>query len=128
MKTPLALGFILLLAIPAALHGVEAATPPKPNILFIITDQQFADAMSCRMGTQFLNTPTMDHLARSGMLFTRAYSANPLCMPFRRKVLLEHRALLARFGVEQNDPLVARLLADDVKPIPFTAPTKTTGN
>jgi arylsulfatase A-like enzyme len=86
MKLPLALGFILLLAIPAALHGVEATTPSKPNILFIITDQQFADAMSCRMGTQFLNTPTMDHLARSGMLFTRAYSANPLCMPFRNSV------------------------------------------
>ena len=37
MKLPLALGFILLLATLAALHGVEAATPPKPNILIIIT-------------------------------------------------------------------------------------------
>jgi choline-sulfatase len=41
--------------------------------------------------------------------------------PEYRKVLLEHRALLARFGAEQNDSLVAELLADNVKPIPFTA-------
>ncbi|MCX7006399.1 MAG: hypothetical protein NTY53_03980, partial [Kiritimatiellaeota bacterium] len=31
----------------------------KPNILLIITDQQFAEVMSCRMGKQFLNTPAM---------------------------------------------------------------------
>jgi len=41
--------------------------------------------------------------------------------PKYRKVLLEHRELLARFGQEHNDPLVAELLADNVKPIPFTA-------
>jgi choline-sulfatase len=41
--------------------------------------------------------------------------------PAFRKTLLEHRELLTKFGKEQNDPLVARLLADDVKPIPFTA-------
>lgn len=58
----------------------------RPNILFIITDQQCADAMSCRMGTQWLRTPTMDGLARRGMSFTRAYSPNPLCMPSRNSM------------------------------------------
>ncbi len=66
--------------------NATAASPTKPNVLFIITDQQFADAMSCRMGKQFLNTPAMDRLAQTGMLFTRAYSSNPLCMPFRNSV------------------------------------------
>lgn len=41
--------------------------------------------------------------------------------PSYRKVLLDHRELLTRFGQEHNDPLVAELLADNVKPIPFTA-------
>ncbi len=41
--------------------------------------------------------------------------------PSYRKVLLDHRELLTRFGKEHNDPLVAELLADNVKPIPFTA-------
>jgi len=58
----------------------------RPNILFIMVDQQFADAMSCRMGTQYLNTPAMDSLAKNGQLFTRAYSANPLCMPSRNSI------------------------------------------
>jgi arylsulfatase A-like enzyme len=58
----------------------------RPNILFIMTDQQFADAMSCSMGTKWLNTPAMDSLAASGTLFSRAYSPNPLCMPARNSI------------------------------------------
>jgi len=42
--------------------------------------------MSCRMGRQFIHTPTMDRLAQVGTLFTRAYSSNPLCMPSRNSV------------------------------------------
>lgn len=41
--------------------------------------------------------------------------------PDYRDVLLRHCTLLAKFGREQHDPLVAELLADDVKPIPFAA-------
>ncbi len=46
--------------------------------------------------------------------------------PKYREILLQHRELLARFGREQNDPLVAGLLADNVKPIPFPADPSTT--
>ena len=69
----------------AALSTVSAAEH-KPNILLIITDQQFADDMSCRRGQEFIHTPTMDRLAQRGTLFTRAYSSNPLCMPWRNSV------------------------------------------
>jgi len=58
----------------------------RPNVLFIITDQQSADVMSCRMGKKFIDTPAMDSLAANGMLFTRAYSSNPLCMPLRNSL------------------------------------------
>lgn len=51
-----------------------------------MTDQQFADIMSCRMGTKYINTPAMDSLAKSGMLFTNAYTPNPLCMPARNSI------------------------------------------
>jgi len=73
---------VCLLILPMAL----AAATEKRNVLFIITDQQFADAMSCRIGEAFIHTPTMDRLARTGILFTRAYSSNPLCMPWRNSV------------------------------------------
>jgi len=63
--------------------ALAAAAAERPNVLLIMTDQQFGDAMSCRMGNQYLHTPAIDSLAQSGMIFTRAYTANPLCMPAR---------------------------------------------
>jgi hypothetical protein len=41
--------------------------------------------------------------------------------PEYRTVLLEHRALLAKFAKEHKDPLAAELLANDVGPRPFTS-------
>jgi arylsulfatase A-like enzyme len=61
-------------------------TTHRPNILFIMTDQQFAEAMSGRMGGGFPKTPALDSLAASGMVFTRAYTPNPLCMPARNSI------------------------------------------
>ena len=58
----------------------------RPNILFIMTDQQSADVMSCRMGDRYLRTPAMDGLAKQGTVFTRAYAPNPLCMPARNSI------------------------------------------
>jgi len=55
----------------------------KPNILIIMTDQQFADVMSCAQGRTYLHTPNMDSIAENGMRFTRAYAANPVCCPSR---------------------------------------------
>jgi choline-sulfatase len=58
----------------------------KPNILFIMTDQQTAKAMSHR-GNPWLNTPNMDRLAQNGTSFTRAYCPQPLCGPSRSSML-----------------------------------------
>ena len=58
----------------------------RPNILLVITDHQSADAMSCRLGTQYINTPAMDSIAGRGVFFTRAYSPNPLCVPARTSI------------------------------------------
>ena len=54
----------------------------RPNILFIITDQQYAGAMSCA-GNPDVYTPNMDSLAETGVRFTRAYCTHPLCGPQR---------------------------------------------
>ena len=59
----------------------------KPNILIIMTDQQFGDGMSCVLGKKYLHTPHMDSLAENGMRFTRAYSPNPLCVPMRTSMI-----------------------------------------
>ncbi len=74
----------------------------RPNVLIISTDQQFADAMSCRIGSQFLHTPNLDKLAASGIVFTRAYSANPLCMPSRASMITGRYPVTT--GIETNGP------------------------
>ncbi|NQT54334.1 sulfatase-like hydrolase/transferase [bacterium] len=68
------------MAVPAlAQDGKE---PRRPNIVFIITDQQSATMMSCT-GNGTLKTPAMDRLAASGVRFERAYTTNPVCLPAR---------------------------------------------
>ena len=76
-----------VLTLPACYAASQKDSDNKrPNVLFIMTDQQFADIMSCRMGTKYINTPAMDSLAKNGMLFTEAYTPNPLCMPARNSI------------------------------------------
>ena len=41
--------------------------------------------------------------------------------PKFQDILVQHRALLTGFGKEHSDALVAKLLADNVKPVPFPA-------
>ena len=38
------------------------------------------------MGTQYIHTPAMDSLAENGVLFSKAYTPNPLCMPARNSI------------------------------------------
>ncbi|VGO23511.1 sulfatase family protein [Pontiella sulfatireligans] len=66
----------------SALNAKGAVKRKQPNLLFIITDQQRFDAMSCA-GNTVLETPNMDRLAREGVYFKNAYSANPVCVPAR---------------------------------------------
>lgn len=53
-----------------------------PNLLFIHTDQQHAEAVSA-FGCPHVSTPAMDRLAASGTSFSLSYSANPVCCPAR---------------------------------------------
>ena len=53
----------------------------KPNILFIMTDQQRADAMGCSGG--WVNTPNLDRIAGEGVRFPNAVTNSPVCIPAR---------------------------------------------
>ena len=58
----------------------------KPNLLFIITDQQRFDAMS-NAGNKVLKTPNMDRLAKQGTKFKNAYTPCAVCGPARSSIL-----------------------------------------
>jgi arylsulfatase A-like enzyme len=57
------------------------AQPSKPNILFILTDDQNPDTLGC-FGGKVL-TPTLDKLCAEGVKFTRAYTSSSVCTPSR---------------------------------------------
>lgn len=77
----------------------ESKTHRPPNILFIITDQQHADMMSCA-GNEYLKTPAMDSLAREGTRFANAYVTNPVCVPSR--ISMATGVMAGRLGVLNN--------------------------
>ena len=63
----------------------------RPNILVLMTDQHRADAMSCA-GNPILRTPAMDAIAASGVRFTNACAATPVCVASRMAFITGHRA------------------------------------
>lgn len=58
----------------------------RPNILFVMTDDQGAWAMNCA-GTKELYTPNLNRIAESGMRFDNFYCASPVCSPARASLL-----------------------------------------
>ena len=44
----------------------------KPNILFLLADDQRADALGCT-GNSYIKTPNIDNLAETGVRFTNSY-------------------------------------------------------
>ena len=74
----------------------------RPNILFIMTDQQSAHMMSCA-GDKWLNTPALDTLAASGIRFERAYATNPVCMPSR--LSLQTGRMPSAIGMKWNEDI-----------------------
>lgn len=61
---------------------VSRGMSERPNILFILTDQQSSTMLSCA-GNEYLSTPAMDSLAAEGVRFGRAYCTNPVSIASR---------------------------------------------
>ncbi|MGH9667971.1 MAG: sulfatase family protein [Bryobacteraceae bacterium] len=62
------------------------ASERRPNILFVLTDDQAVTEMSC-YGNTILHTPNMDRLAAEGARFTNCFVTNSLCAPSRASML-----------------------------------------
>ena len=58
----------------------------RPNVLFIMTDQQRGDALGIE-GHPVLQTPVMDWIGTAGARFSSAYTASPICVAARRTVM-----------------------------------------
>ena len=72
-------------ALSVARGGQAPAVPRtdgRPNVLFIMTDQQRFDTIAA-LGNPHIYTPNFDRLVRRGVTFTNAYSTCPVCVPAR---------------------------------------------
>lgn len=78
---------LILLALAFASSAVAAAD--RPNILYIMSDDHAAHAISA-YGSRLAKiapTPNIDRLATEGALLTHAYCTNSICSPSRASVL-----------------------------------------
>lgn len=79
----------MLLALP--LSGLIAKpSPKKPNIIFILADDQGWNGLSVQMHpdmpdskSDYYRTPNIEKLAKGGLIFSRAYAPGPMCSPTR---------------------------------------------
>jgi arylsulfatase A-like enzyme len=78
---------VSLLSLCLAASGLSAATatPAKPNIIIIYTDDVGYGDVSC-YGSKFA-TPNIDRLAREGLRFTDAHATSATCTPSRYSLL-----------------------------------------
>jgi choline-sulfatase len=60
--------------------------PPRPNIVFILTDDQGAWANGC-YGNSEIRTPNIDRLAAGGLRFENFFCSTPVCSPSRANFL-----------------------------------------
>ncbi len=63
-----------------------ASAAPRPNILFIFSDDHAQNAISA-YGSKVNTTPHLDRLARGGARFTNSFVTNSICTPSRATLL-----------------------------------------
>lgn len=79
---------VIILSILAAvpLQACKEKITRKPNIIFILTDDQRWDALGYA-GNNIIRTPNMDKLAGSGLYFQNAFVTTPICAASRATLL-----------------------------------------
>ncbi len=63
-----------------------ALAQQRPNIIYIMSDDHDADAISA-YNKKLISTPNIDRIAKEGVLFTRAFVSNSICGPVRATVI-----------------------------------------
>jgi arylsulfatase A-like enzyme len=74
-------GAVLLAGVP-----VHSQRSNRPNIIFIMTDDHAAHAISA-YGSKVNKTPHLDRLAHEGALLTSVFATNSICTPSRAAIL-----------------------------------------
>ncbi|MCF8262433.1 MAG: sulfatase-like hydrolase/transferase [Melioribacteraceae bacterium] len=66
--------------------GFIESPKTKPNLLFILTDQQRADTLAV-YGNHKIRVPNLNKLANESVVFRKAYVSQPVCTPARSTIM-----------------------------------------
>ncbi|MDO8541910.1 MAG: sulfatase [Opitutaceae bacterium] len=77
---------LLLLSGLLTCAAAHAGAPSKPNVVLILADDLGWTDLAC-FGSDLVETPNLDRLAREGMKFTQNYSACTVCSPTRAAMM-----------------------------------------
>ena len=87
--------------LPESAHA-RAAGRRRPNILFVLSDQQRWDTVDCYGAPLFPGlTPNLDQMAQRGVRLQRAFTPQPLCGPARS--ILQTGRWASETGCIRND-------------------------
>jgi len=86
LRLPLAVAALAVACSPGDTDFTEANAQPRPNIVFLLSDDQSYGTMG-HAGEPWMRTPGMDRLAAEGARFTRAFVTTSLCSPSRASFL-----------------------------------------
>lgn len=81
------------------LLSFTAIAQQRPNILYIMSDDHDADAISA-YNKKLIHTPNIDRLAKEGMKFAKAFVGNSICSPSRATLLTGQHS--HKNGVKNN--------------------------
>ena len=91
--------------------------PDRPNIVFIMSDQQRYDTLAC-YGADYMNVPNLNALADRSFVFRNAYVAQPVCTPARATImtgLYPHAAgpIVNKIHLPTDTPVIAEMIDDE---------------
>ena len=82
----LAVAAALLLPVACARNQQPTTPQKRPNIVFVLTDDQRWDAISIQGHSGPLKTPNIDRLGHEGVYFRNTFATTSLCSPSRASI------------------------------------------
>src|SRR5260370_41405673 len=92
--------FVIAASIALTAATASAQSPGRPNVLMIGVDDM-NDWVGCLGGYPGVRTPNIDRLAKSGLLFSNAHCAAPVCNPSRTALFTGRRP--STTGIYDNE-------------------------
>jgi choline-sulfatase len=98
-------------------------SPTRPDILFIMTDQQRFDTIAA-LGNPHIYTPSLDRLVRRGIAFSNAYATCPVCVAARYTIRTGCEPPTTRvFSNAKPNPVAGQALEMEARCGPYLART-----